>query len=606
MAPPWPQAETPEQLGFTRQKPVQWLAPGELVQAGLRVVLSGIFGTYADKRELQAALAEARVHDLKQDDELWIDYVADLGDGFDATYTVASLLAADKLDLGPAGESVRGRVLILGGDQVYPTATIEDYRNRFEGPYRAALPYTEGDHPAMFAVPGNHDWYDGLTSFVRVLCQGNWIGGWQTHQTRSYFALQLPHRWWLWSIDIQFDSYIDEPQLRFFRDVVGPQVEPGDSVILCSAKPNWVEGAEEPEAFQTLDYFERRVVRDTCRANVRLSLTGDSHHYARYQAPATGAHRIIAGGGGAFLSATHHLPETLDLPPTASKDPGKSREQVRFERKATYPSVDQSRRLRRGIWRLPLLNPTFAVLVGVVYLAYGWLVQSAARSANASVEASMEGISFWDTAVRLARTPLALVVTAVLAFGLAGFTKAHSTGLKWSVGLAHLIAHLAAAITLTWLLSRLFQGLDGAWFVVALVLGLFVAGAVVGSLVMALYLALADRLELNTNELFAAQRIEDHKNFLRLRITPDGGLEVYPVVIDRIDRKWRLRRPDERGNGGGGWFVAGQPGSGPRLVEDPIRIDHAPAPPPHVESYADRVPQPKDEAPGTRPAPRIV
>jgi hypothetical protein len=600
-APPWPTAETPDQLGFERQRPVRWLSPSELVEAGLRVVLSGIFGTYADKRELQAALAEARIHDFSQGDEVWIDYAADLGDGFDATYTVAALLAEDKLDLPGGKEShatQRGQVLILGGDQVYPTASIESYRNRFEGPYRAALPYTERDHPAMFAVPGNHDWYDGLTAFVRVLCQGNWIGGWKTHQTRSYFALRLPHRWWLWAIDIQFDSYIDEPQLRFFRDVVAPEVEPGDSVILCSAKPNWVEGADEPEAFQTLDYFERRVVRDTCRANVRLSLTGDSHHYARYHAPGSDAHRIIAGGGGAFLSATHHLPASIELPPAASKDPGKSQESVRFERTAAYPDAGQSRRLRRGIWKLSLLNPTFAVLVGVIYLAYGWLIQSAARSANATVESSVEGISFWDAVVRLARTPLALVITAALAFGMAGFTKAHKPLLKWGVGLAHLTAHLAAALALTWLLVRLLDGLDGAVFVVALVLGLFVLGAVVGSLVMALYLALVDRLRLNTNELFAAQRIEDHKNFLRLRIDPEGRLEVFPIAIDTIDRKWRLRRADERGDGdgsGGGWFVAGDRGSGPRLVEDPIRIRHAPPPPVHVESHRDRLPQPKGD-----------
>ena len=455
----------------------------------------------------------------------------------------------------------------------------------------------------MFAIPGNHDWYDGLTSFVRVLCQGNWIGGWKTHQTRSYFALRLPHRWWLWAIDIQFDSYIDEPQLRFFREVVAPQVEPGDSVILCSAKPNWVEGAEEPEAFQTLDYFERRIVRDTCRANVRLSLTGDSHHYARYEAPATGSHRIIAGGGGAFLSATHHLPDAIDLPPAASKDPGKTREPVTFEKTVTFPDAPTSRRLRRGIWRLPLLNPSFAVLIGVVYLAYGWMIQSAARSANATVESSVEGITFVEGLVRLARTPLALVITAALAFGMAGFTKAHSRPLKWGVGLVHLAAHLAAAATITWLVSRLLDGLDGPLFVVGLVLGLFVAGAVVGSLIFALYLALVDRLKLNTNELFAAQRIEDHKNFLRLHIGADGDLVVHPVAVDRVDRDWRLRTPSDRGGDGGGWFAATKPGSGPRLIEQPIRIGHAEAPPPHVESFRDRLLQPRGPEPEPPPAP---
>ncbi|MBD0259532.1 MAG: hypothetical protein ICV83_27750 [Cytophagales bacterium] len=47
----------------------------------------------------------------------------------------------------------------------------------------------------LFAIPGNHDWYDGLASFVKQFCQGRWVGGWRTTQTRSYFALALPHNW---------------------------------------------------------------------------------------------------------------------------------------------------------------------------------------------------------------------------------------------------------------------------------------------------------------------------------------------------------------------------------------------------------------------------
>ena len=31
---------------------------------------------------------------------------------------------------------------------------------------------TPTDPPAMFAIPGNHDWYDGLTAFLRVLLPG--------------------------------------------------------------------------------------------------------------------------------------------------------------------------------------------------------------------------------------------------------------------------------------------------------------------------------------------------------------------------------------------------------------------------------------------------
>ena len=92
----------------------------------------------------------------------------------------------------------RGQLLVLGGDEVYPAASTEGYENRLEGPWRAALPWTppldpdDPAHPRLYAVPGNHDWYDGLTGFLRMFGQGRWIGGWRTRQTRSYFAVQLP------------------------------------------------------------------------------------------------------------------------------------------------------------------------------------------------------------------------------------------------------------------------------------------------------------------------------------------------------------------------------------------------------------------------------
>ncbi|MGG7380883.1 hypothetical protein ACQ7B2_19805, partial [Escherichia coli] len=65
-------------------------------------------------------------------EELWLDYVADVGDGFDATYSIAYLLAQPSLNLG--GISLpRGQALVMGGDQVYPTGSAQAYRERCEG-----------------------------------------------------------------------------------------------------------------------------------------------------------------------------------------------------------------------------------------------------------------------------------------------------------------------------------------------------------------------------------------------------------------------------------------------------------------------------------------
>jgi len=72
------------------------------------------------------------------------------------------------------------------------------YEDRFIGPFAAALPKTDApDKPDLYALPGNHDWYDGLVTFLRVFCvRDGRVGNWVTRQRRSYFALKLPHDWW--------------------------------------------------------------------------------------------------------------------------------------------------------------------------------------------------------------------------------------------------------------------------------------------------------------------------------------------------------------------------------------------------------------------------
>ncbi|MEY9590865.1 hypothetical protein ABIA06_003156 [Bradyrhizobium yuanmingense] len=55
-----------------------------------------------------------------KDDALWIDFVADLGDRFDATFAIASLLSQEQLKIDEKSLP-RGQLLVMGGDEVYPT-----------------------------------------------------------------------------------------------------------------------------------------------------------------------------------------------------------------------------------------------------------------------------------------------------------------------------------------------------------------------------------------------------------------------------------------------------------------------------------------------------
>ncbi len=165
----------------------------------------------------------------------------------------------------------------------------------------------------MLAIPGNHDWYDGLTGFMRVFGQKRWIGGRQTGQHRSYFAVGLPHRHWLWGIDIQNDAYVDAAQIDYFQKAAR-FMESGDRLILCSAKPSWTD-VDEPDAYRNLEFVERQLVAKD--VDTVLMISGDKHHYAHYSnIDDEGRQRakLTSGGGGAFLSATHRLSEHVDVP----------------------------------------------------------------------------------------------------------------------------------------------------------------------------------------------------------------------------------------------------------------------------------------------------
>ena len=253
---------------------VDWLNPAVLGMVAIRTIISTTIGAYADQRPMQEALdgerdeeTLSRRHDysrddpnrpgeiflpdvdpenpkncnprfntkttiddnapiwrLKRDDKgaLWIDYIADLGDGFEATYAMAYLLAQPSLDVRGAEQKLpAGQILIFGGDLAYPNATMEEYDDRCINPYSWAFTADkslERPRRELFFVAGNHDWYDGLAAFSNQFCyETSAIGGWRCRQERSYFAVQLPDRWWIWGIDVALGDSLDVGQARCLR-----------------------------------------------------------------------------------------------------------------------------------------------------------------------------------------------------------------------------------------------------------------------------------------------------------------------------------------------------------------------------------------------------
>ncbi|MBO1266464.1 hypothetical protein [Arthrobacter cavernae] len=669
-------------LGFTPREAVRWLSPMSLARTALKVMAATVFADFGDKRELEGgfpsdpldldrlpvpgqpaqppvgsrplpspgepAAEEAATSNTGK--ELWLDFAADLGDGFDATYSVALLLAQETLDVGGA-VLPRGRVLVLGGDEVYPVASPVAYEDRMTGPYRMAFPASRNPIPGnaaggpagppaavaapaavMLALPGNHDWYDGLTSFIRMFTRQRSIGAWRTIQTRSYFAVRLSgegpregHQgtpgWWLLGLDSQLGQYIDEPQLDDFYRNVTTRLQPSDAIILCVAAPYWVY-ADQPGSsefrqvnFFEQDYLRRRFNPDTglfeaTGATVRLWLSGDLHHYSRYEQRGPGeaqelppdparAQLITCGLGGAYLSDAHWLPQDVVLPPMAGS-PGESAAQPpssavpeasgpettapgasgrRFTRMpGIYPQPADSRRYGRRLanplspYWLPVRNPGFGVLLGIVHLVAFltlWTVFSAFR--GLSFVDSLRGLTRGNTlllavlllAVLLVAVPLVLLgLLALLAKWLGLARRGLVVFLRGALyQLSALAVSAAVVILIPW---------PNPWphfLIAALALALvYVGGWAVGSEAFAFFIQGTPGGEVASWRM-SGQAIEDHKGFLRLHLAPDGSVTVYPLAVDSICRDWKLEDNDD---GACLVPVSGLPAV--RLLEQPVTI----------------------------------
>ena len=453
---------------------VNWWDASVLLMVGVRNLISATIGNYADQRPMQAAAdgvpedSLTSRHDYRNvwaggdaeggvkatqdiegrwsltqgegtkslafdaDGALWVDFIADLGDGFEATYAMAYLMAQPAINAeipDQTGKLVAqqlpgGEILILGGDLAYPNATVEEYNARCLVPFNDAFQLKPGETAKrkLFFIAGNHDWYDGLAAFTSVFCtardrfakgKGLTIGGWQSEQRRSYFALALPHGWWFWGIDLALNETIDEAQKNYF-EAMSFKTNPGEKIIIILHAPIWQNNDNSP-LHEVSQWARKR------GAEVVALIAGDLHFYSRFHSVNPGKsflqktglgksgddatlptelQLITAGGGGAFMHPTHQLPRKMkvhwtvpkdraQLPHvgaadfkdkvatvTASDEPifNKSRP-FSFHAPHIYPSRARSMLLAlKNLW-LPIHNRKFALFMGFLYLVYAWVFQ---------------------------------------------------------------------------------------------------------------------------------------------------------------------------------------------------------------------------------------
>jgi hypothetical protein len=550
-----------QQEGPRRRSMVGWYDPRVLAHSAYQVAIANVFGRHSDTRLIEALASQPQTEfdysNLEHaSGDFWLDYAADIGDGWNATYAVADAIARPELELEHRGVPERtksGRVLVFGGDEVYPYPSRNEYEVRTETPYRLA--FAGRARPDVFAIPGNHDWYDSLVAFSRTFCRPErGFAGCATKQTRSYFALRLPANWWLLAIDLQLGADLDEPQVQYLQKVAA-RMDDQARLIFCVPEPRWILEDAYPrhsnyEEQSSTRFLEERVFK----RQARVFLTGDLHFYKRHE-NAEGVQKITAGGGGAFLHPTH------------APDTGKLRNG--FEQRAAYPDEKTSARLTWRNFLFPFINPKSGWLYAFLYAMSAWL-------ASASLEAA--DVIDLPTALAAAlnasiRDPLngMWLVTFVGAFIF--FTDTHIRSWRILGGASHAVMHLAAAFIVGWLALLLtVRGFDLAYGSIAQLLlsGLitFVLGGPVGSFILGVYLFVSIRIfGRHGNEAFSSLRIADYKHWLRLRIDASGVLTIYAIALDRVPRRW-----EAAGRAGEETMEAKDPRATPPRLIDRIEV----------------------------------
>ncbi|KAF5740703.1 Calcineurin-like metallo-phosphoesterase superfamily protein isoform 1 [Tripterygium wilfordii] len=441
-----------------------------------------------DMRMMQAAMSkvEEGAHEgdlyydhLSEKEDLWFDFMADTGDGGNSSYTVAYLLAQPSIRVSK-GDSVlnlpRGDLLLIGGDLAYPNPSAFTYERRLFRPFEYALQppswykpeqvaakkpellhlgvseLKRYEGPQCFIIPGNHDWFDGLHTFMRYICHKSWLGGWFMPQKKSYFALQLPKKWWIFGLDLALHNDIDVYQFKFFSELTMKKVGENDSVIIVTHEPNWL-----------LDWYWNDVsgnnvshlICDYLKGRCKVRVAGDLHHYMRHSyvpsdGPANVQHLIVNGCGGAFLHPTHVFSDFKKYHGTS------------FESRAAYPSFEDSSRIALGnILKFRKKNWQFDFIGGIIYFV---LVFSTFPQCNLNHILQADTFSghlgsffgtVWNAFIYvLEYSYVSLAGVIILLIAAISFVPSKVSRKKQVIiGVLHVSAHLAAALILMLLLE---------------------------------------------------------------------------------------------------------------------------------------------------------
>jgi hypothetical protein len=562
-----------------KQRMTRWYEPLAMFRLLLRIWST----RQMDDQRNQDATQPAAVFDYgSETDDFWFDYVSDLGDAFDPTMCVAWHLGRDELlrsDIDPrltldpefqgpmpmAGSVPeppaddipdrlpRGRLLLMGGDEVYPSGSPARYRNQVVGPYQLAQLDPERDEtPAeladLLALPANHDWYGGLRPFRDAFCDDNEIGGWQTAQSCSWWAARLAHGWWVWGVDTALDGKVNDAQYEYFRRV-RDAMSIDDRLIVCLPVPMWRLRERYVDRYDNLGRFFMGL-----GVEPEIYLSGDHHIAALHRRDREGAQpewHLTSGGGGAFQHPVHNLDRRIPNEHDGLPEPAVVDAEP-LQLIATWPSNAESREGTGGWWHILFDRAAVSLIatLAVLQLPFMWLAGVDNRTEADNARSVTETLSdhLWPVGALFS---LALVAIAVFVLARANSASRGAESWARSVGFGHGVVQ-AAVFAGARLVGNLLvreaspddlgqpDGSELSWVATWSILGAVAAAAgVLVIIVLGTYLRFANQqFRMHDNESYSAKHSGDNRNFTRFRISPDGSLSCYVIAFRHTGRGW--------------------------------------------------------------------
>ncbi|KAG7941539.1 hypothetical protein I3843_16G050000 [Carya illinoinensis] len=505
----------------------------------LQAATSVVEGVSTNRRNIQDGVPhEDFLYDVySEKEELWFDFIADTGDGGNSTYTVARLLAQHSITLRDCNLSLnRGDLLLIGGDIAYPNPSQITYErrlfrpfdyafqpppwaeqarmavNKHPGPprvYGQVTPY-EGppyEGPRCFLIPGNHDWFDGLHTFMRNICHKSWLGGWFMPQRKSYFALKLPKGWWVFGLDLALQDDIDVYQFEFFSKLAQERLALKN--ILNFRKQNWrfdfIGGilyfilvfsmfpqCELGHIFQSDSVFS--FLRNCFGTVLNAFIYMLDHSYASL------------GGSILFL--------LVAIAFTPSKAPWKTRIAI-------------------GIFHFSTHLIVALVIMLVLELSVEMLVRNKLLATS-----GYHSLYQWYQSVESRYSPLPNVARAFLEQWTFGLYPACIKYLMSAFDVPELMAVTRSNICEKGMESLSRRGAIVYYFSVFLYFWIFSTQTV--SLVFGSYLYICiNWFNLHYDEAFSSLRIADYKAFTRFHIQSNGDLKVFTLAVDKVPEEWQ-------------------------------------------------------------------